>query len=73
MITRPNLWRKTEDRMRARHPLAYLEALLIYDALYKEARLLGALNKFDLMEDLKADLRLAEALNRLRAYPSKPS
>jgi hypothetical protein len=49
----------------AKENLSYKEALRIYDALYKEAVSLGAINSENIMEGLKVDLRIAKAVNGL--------
>lgn len=65
MITRPDVWRKTEARLQRRKPYSYRQARLIFEALYREARALRALPSHDPLDGLDADLRLADALRRL--------
>ena len=45
--------------------LSYKEALAIYEMLHKEAVSLGAINSENILEGLEADIRIAEAINRV--------
>ena len=67
MITHPARWRQVDARLRAREVRSYAQARKLFEALYREARALGALPPKDRLQGLEADLRLAAALNRLRA------
>jgi len=46
--------------------IPYKKALLIYEALHKEAVSLGVINSKNILEGLEIDLRIARALNGLR-------
>lgn len=45
--------------------LSYKKALLIYEALYKEAVSLGVINSGNILDGLEVDLKIARALNSL--------
>ena len=65
MITRLEVWRRTDGRLRARSVRSYAQARKLFEALYREARALKVLPARNRLEGLEADLRLAAALNRL--------
>mgnify|MGYP001615011290 FL=1 len=46
--------------------ISYKNALLIYEALHKEAVSLGIINSKNILEGLAIDLRIAKALNGLK-------
>lgn len=46
--------------------LSYRKALLIFEALYREAVTLGAIRPANILEGLEVDLRIAEAIHSLK-------
>ena len=49
-----------------REKIPYKKALLIYEALHKEAVSLRVINSKNILEGLEVDLRIARALNGLK-------
>jgi len=45
--------------------ISHKEALLIYEAMHKEAVSLGVINSENILEGLEVDLRIAKAINGL--------
>ncbi len=45
--------------------ISYKKALLIYEALHKEAVSLGSINSQNILDGLEVDIRIAKALNGL--------
>ena len=61
--------RKLEEfyrKLDAEESLSYKEALRIYDALHKEAVALGAISHENIWEGFEVDLRIAQAMSRLK-------
>jgi predicted RNase H-related nuclease YkuK (DUF458 family) len=56
-----NFYRKLE----AEENLSYKEAARIYDALHKEAVVLGAISHDNIWDGFEVDLRIAKAINGL--------
>lgn len=46
--------------------ISYKDALLIYEALHKEAVFLGIINSKNILDGFAIDLRIAKALNSIR-------
>ena len=65
MITRGDLWRHVEMELKAKGRLSYAEARRFFNALHRESLLFRRRKNLPLLEELKADLRLAKALNQL--------
>lgn len=53
------------QRLIAKEKISYKKALFIYEALYKEAVSLGAINSKNILDDLETSLRIAKAINGL--------
>lgn len=53
-------------KLEAEENLSYKEALRIYDALHKEALALGAISHENIWEGFEVDLRIAQAMSRLK-------
>ncbi len=53
-------------KLEAEENLSYKEALRIYDALHKEAVALGAISHENIWEGFEVDLRIAQAMSRLK-------
>lgn len=53
------------EREQARRDWSYDEALRLFEALWLEARSLGALDGANPLQGLEADIELARTLNRL--------
>ncbi len=66
MIKNRKKLEELERRLAKTENLSYQEALVIYDALYKEAVALGAIDSENILDGLDADIRLAKALNSLK-------
>jgi len=45
--------------------ISYRKALLIYEALYKEATSLGIINAKNILDGLEIDIKIAKAINGL--------
>lgn len=45
--------------------ISYKKALLIYEALHREAVSLGVINSRDILDGLEVDIKIARALNCL--------
>jgi len=58
---------KVYQKLIQKEKISYLKALLIYEALHKEAVSLGAINSKNILEGLEIDLRIARALNSLKS------
>ena len=56
-----NFYRKLIEQ----EDISYKEALVIYEALHKEAVSLGIINSENILEGLEVDLRIARAVNGL--------
>lgn len=56
-------------KLDAEENLSYEEALRIYDALHKEAVALGAISHENIWDGFEVDLRIAQAMNRLKRAP----
>ena len=56
-----NFYRKLIEQ----EEIPYKKALSIYEALYKEAVSLGAINSENILDELEVDLRIARAINGL--------
>ena len=52
-------------QLAAKENLSYKEALRIYDALHKEAVVLGAISHENIWDGFEVDLRIARAINRV--------
>jgi hypothetical protein len=63
MITNAGLVQAFERELSRRTPVDYQANLRIIEALYQEARLLGAWPPADPLAGIEVDLRLARALN----------
>jgi len=59
------LERFLESRIK-KEKLSYRKALLIFEALYREAVVLGAIRPANILEGLEVDLRIAEAIHSLK-------
>ena len=53
-------------KLEAEENLSYKEALRIYDALHKEAVALGAISHENIWDGFEVDLRIAQAMSRLK-------
>jgi hypothetical protein len=53
-------------KLDAEENLSYKEALWIYDALHKEAVALGAISHENIWDGFEIDLRIAQAMSRLK-------
>ncbi|MCJ7778686.1 MAG: hypothetical protein MUP16_10270 [Sedimentisphaerales bacterium] len=53
-------------QLAAKENLSYKEALRIYDALHKEAVVLGAISHENIWEGFEVDLRITKAMGRLK-------
>jgi hypothetical protein len=47
--------------------LSYKQALSLYEAMYKEAVSLGAINSENILEGIEVDLRIAKAINEVNS------
>lgn len=63
---------KNKDRLNrfyqqliANEDISHKQALLIYDAMHKEAMSLGILNSENILEGLETTIRIAKAINGL--------
>jgi hypothetical protein len=63
MVRNPDLLRAFDDDQVRASPPDYFQSLKIFEALYEEARRLGALPPADPLEGIEVDLRIARALN----------
>jgi hypothetical protein len=55
-----------ERELDKKKELSYEEALAVYEALFKEAVALGAINSENIMDGFEVDIRIAKALNSLK-------
>ena len=53
-------------KLDAEESLSYKESLRIYDALHKEAVSLGAISHENIWDGFEVDLRVAQAMSRLK-------
>ena len=67
MLKNPKGWQAWEREWLRSSPVNYRQNLMIFDALLKEARLLGAWPPKDPLEGFEVDLRVARILNGLKA------
>ncbi len=63
MVRNPDLLRSFDDDQVRASPPDYFQNLKIFEALYEEARRLGALPPADPLEGIEVDIRIARALN----------
>ncbi len=63
MVRNPDLLRAFDDDQVRGSPPDYFQNLKIFEALYEEARRLGALPPADPLEGIEVDIRIARALN----------
>jgi hypothetical protein len=63
MIRNPHLVEEFERRDAQRLPLDPVRNLMIYEAMYEEARQFGALPLADPLDGIEVDVRLARILN----------
>ena len=56
-----NFYRKLLEK----ENISYKKALLIYEALHKEAVSLGSINSRNILDGLEIDIRIAKAINAL--------
>jgi hypothetical protein len=66
LAARRELLPRFEDELGRRSPPSLERALAIVDALLDEARLLGVWPPADPLEGIEVDVRVAEALRRVR-------
>lgn len=55
-----------ERRLQATENLSYEQALVLYEALFKEAVSLGVINTDNILEGIEVDIKLAKILNQLK-------
>ena len=65
MIRRPDLLEEFEDDLVRKTPSNHMQSLRIVEALYEEARQLGAFPPEDPLEGIEVDVRYARAINVL--------
>jgi uncharacterized protein YdgA (DUF945 family) len=53
-------------QLEAKEKLSYKKALRIYDSLHKEAVALGAISHENIWDGFEVDLRIAQAMGRLK-------
>ena len=63
MVRNSDLLRSFDDDQVRSSPPDYFQNLKIFEALYEEARRLGALPPADPLEGIDVDIRIARALN----------
>lgn len=63
MIRRTALLEEFEKAQMRRQPADYFRNLEIFEAMYREAKALGALPLKNPLEGIEVDIRLAKALN----------
>ena len=56
---------KFYQKLIERENISYEKALLIYEALHKEAVSLGIINSENILDGLEIDIRIAKAINGL--------
>ena len=65
MMTRIKLWRQVEMKLKTKERISYAQARRLFNALHRESLFFRRRENLPLLEELKADLRLAKALNQL--------
>ena len=63
MLKNPKLVRSFENEELRKEKLPYLEALKIFEAMWREAVSLGVLPSKDPLEGIETDIKLAQILN----------
>lgn len=56
---------KFEQKLIEKEKISYKKALLIYEALHKEAVSLGIANSKNILDGLEIDIKIARAINGL--------
>jgi hypothetical protein len=67
MIKDKRLLAEFEDNEVRKEPSDYMRALRLFEAMWKEAMLLGVLPLKDPLEGIEVDIRIARILNDVRA------
>lgn len=65
MIKNKPILNKFYQKLIEQENISYEKALLIYEALHKEAVSLGVINSRNILDGLEIDLRVAKAINTL--------
>ncbi len=65
MIKYNSKLKKFYRKLIAKESISYKKALLIYEALHKEAVSLGIINSRNILEGLETDIRIAKTINGL--------